>query len=98
MASANARLSRLSWGVVRRTVPRAPTIRRVRGRWCFPGHAAGVHITGRQIALRALRGPYQAMMRVSIDGSAPVTITVSAHKNQASQGHDISLDAVEGQR
>ncbi|MFH8735785.1 MULTISPECIES: hypothetical protein [unclassified Streptomyces] len=57
-----------------------------------------MHLTDRQIALRALRGPYQAMMRVSIDGAAPVAITVSAHKNQASQGHDISLDAVEGQR
>ncbi|MFJ7497581.1 hypothetical protein ACIQZB_42035 [Streptomyces sp. NPDC097727] len=57
-----------------------------------------MHITGRQIALRALRGPYQAMMRVRIDGAAPVTITVSAHKNQAGQGHDISLDAVEGKR
>ncbi|MFE5097947.1 hypothetical protein ACFRCI_48960 [Streptomyces sp. NPDC056638] len=57
-----------------------------------------MHIAGRQIALRALHGRYQAMMRVSIDGAAPVTITVSAHKNQAGQGHDISLDAVEGKR
>lgn len=57
-------------GVAEPTGCRVP-IRRARGRRRFPGHAAGVHITGWQIALRALLGPYQAMMRVSIDGAAP---------------------------
>ncbi|MFB6962172.1 hypothetical protein ACFCYB_35635 [Streptomyces sp. NPDC056309] len=50
---------------------------------------------------RRLRGPpltvWSGPDRLT-DGPHSVTITVSAHKNQASQCHDISLDAVEVQR
>ena len=53
--------------------------------WSYsPGSIAVVHATGRQISLRAVRDTDQGKMRISIDGSVPVTIDNYAPARSAS--------------